>query len=85
MDLNGGILRSNTYVPTGETGTATLRLMAQLNFADDTNKTVDVRLTQYDSTASILYSNTDNVTSLGSTTKRWSKIYVLLRLKQCRI
>ena len=75
MDLNGGILRSNTYVPTGETGTATLRLMAQLNFADDTNKTVDVRLTQYGSTASILYSNTDNVTSLGSTSKRWSKIY----------
>ena len=75
MDLNGVILKSNTYVPTGETGTATLRLMAQLNFADDTNKSADVRLTQYDSTASTLYSNTDNVTSLGSTNRRWSKIY----------
>ena len=63
MSFNGSILRSNTYVPTGETNTATLRLMAQLNYADDTNKNVDIRLVQYDSTASSLYSNTDNVPS----------------------
>ena len=75
ISFNGSILRNNTYVPTGETNTATLRLMAQLNYADDTNKSVDVRLTQYDSTASALYSNTDNVTSLGGATRRWSKIY----------
>ena len=75
MSFNGVILKSNTYVPTGETNTATLRLMSQLNYADDTNKSVDIRLIQYDSAYSALYSNTDNVTSLGVATKRWSKIY----------
>jgi hypothetical protein len=75
MSFNGSILRSNTYVPTGETNTATLRLMAQLNYADDTNKNVDIRLVQYDNAYSALYSNTDNVTSLGVATRRWSKIY----------
>ena len=75
MFLSGGILRGNTYVPTGETSTAMLRLMAQLNYADGTNKNIDIRLIQYDSAYSALYSNTDNVTSLGVATRRWSKIY----------
>lgn len=78
LSLTSGLIRTSTLVPENDTGNSSFRILSQVDYANgDTSKTLDVRFIQYDNAnaTSAIYSNDDNKTSLGLSSKRWSSVH----------
>lgn len=78
LSITGSLLKTATLIPENDTASSTFRILSQLDYANgSTSKVLDVRFQQYDNadSLSIIFSNADNKTSLGSPTKRWRGVY----------
>ena len=78
LSITSGLIRTSTLVPKNDTGNSSFRILSQIDYANgDTSKLLDVRFVQYDNAnaTSAVYSNDDNKTSLGLSSKRWSNVY----------
>lgn len=78
LTVMGSLIKTSILIPEGDSGNNAFRILSQLDYANgDTSKVLDVRFQQYDNAnaTSSIYSYTDNKTTLGATTKRWSGVY----------
>lgn len=78
LSITSDLVQTSTLIPENDTGNSAFRILSQINYANgDTSKVLDVRFVQYDdaNASSAIYSNDDGKTSLGATSRRWSKIY----------
>lgn len=78
LSITSSLVKASTLVPENDTGNSSFRILSQLDYANgDTSKVLDVRFVQYDNAnaTSAVYSNDDNKTSLGLSSKRWSSVY----------
>ena len=78
LSITSSLVKTSVLVPENDTVNSTFRILSQLDYANgDTSKVLDVRFIQYDnaSGSSAVYSNDDNKTSLGLSSKKWSNVY----------
>ncbi len=77
LSITSGLIRTLTLIPESDTGNSSFRILSQIDYANgNPSKTLDVRFIQYDNAnaTSAIYSNEDNKTSLGVSSKKWSDV-----------
>lgn len=75
--ITSGLIKTATLVPENDTVNPMFRILSQLDYANgNPSKTLDVRFIQYDNAnaTSAIYSNVDNKTSLGASSRKWSDV-----------
>ena len=78
LSITSSLVKTSILVPENDTVNPVFRILSQLTYANgNPSKTLDVRFVQYDNAnaTSAVYSNDDNKTSLGLSSKRWSSVY----------
>lgn len=78
LSITSSLVKTSTLVPENDTVNSTFRILSQLDYANgNSSKLLDVRFVQHDNAnaTSAIYSNDDNKTSLGLSSKRWSSVY----------
>lgn len=74
LSITSSLIKTTTLVPENDTVNPVFRILSRLDYANgDPSKTLDVRFIQYDNAnaTSAIYSNDDNKTSLGVSSKKW--------------
>lgn len=78
LSITSNLIQSSTLVPENDTVTTNVfRILSQIDYANgNTSKFLDVRFVQYDNAnaASAIYSNDDNKTLLGVSSKKWRDV-----------
>lgn len=77
LSITSGLIQTATLVPKDDTANSSFRILSQLNYANgNPSKTLDVRFIQYDNAnaTSAIYSNDDNKTLLGVSSKKWRDV-----------
>lgn len=77
LSITSGLIKTATLVPENDTVNSALRILSQLDYANgNPSKTLDVRFIQYDNAdaTSAIYSNDDNKTLLGVSSKKWRDV-----------
>lgn len=78
LSITSNLIQSSTLVPENDTVTTNVfRILSQIDYANgNTSKFLDVRFVQYDNAnaTSALYSNDDNKTLLGVSSKKWRDV-----------
>ena len=77
LSVTSSLVKTSVLVPENDTVNPMFRILSELNYANgNPSKTLDVRFIQYDNAnaTSAVYSNDDNKTSLGLSSRRWSDV-----------
>lgn len=77
LSIISSLIKTATLVPENDTVNAVFGILSQLDYANgNPSKTLDVRFIQYDNAnaTSAIYSNDDNKTLLGVSSKKWRDV-----------
>ena len=78
LSITSSLVKTSILVPENDTVTNNVfRILSQIDYANgNTSKFLDVRFVQYDdaNATSSIYSNVDNKTTLGVSSKKWSNV-----------
>lgn len=77
LSITSSLIKTATLVPENDTVNPVFRILSQLDYANgNPSKTLDVRFIQYDNAnaTSAIYSNDDNKTLLGVSSKKWRDV-----------